>query len=696
MKKLLYLVALLLCGCAMEPNEGLENNEQDVTVYFTVDVPEATPAISRAVINENQIDNLYILVFDENGRFMKRVQASLAGNHFTATLPQSSNKRTVHFIANYDWTTFNDAIAMTKDEGEIVAPLQSGNLIFWQRLVLNSGIYTNVFTDQPVSLIRNMAKFTLENSAAQLTNVKFALYNKASVGSVAPFNTVTRDFELVVTEPRNVTYTGQDAMTTDPIYAFERKNSMVVTNPTFVIIEGTYAGATNYYKIDIIDESKNMYDITRNVWFRILVQEVGMAGYSTVTEAINAPASNNIAASVLVQSYPTISDGSFVMSVNKTAFSFTTNGEVLHAIATYKTVAGVSRNDLATVTLIQDVNFPLVNGAVNYDIATGAITANIHNVPTDGAARMATIKIAAGNLSRTIRLMLHAPFNFASVSLTPSTVGSALDSPATLKFTIPVEAQYLLPFYCTITSAYLYPNFGNIEVIYEDGLYKYKWKVYNTGEQMIGFKTNTANAAETIFIEADLFKRAEINYGNSSGGYRFSNVVLTPNRVDFGINQPVTLRFTVPTTGTFSIYTNNLTPVSGSVSGGIYNYTATTTGEQVVAFTTNNQNCAEIIKITGVNYTPISVPLKNVLIQLSGTLRYGAGAGTLIPSGIVNILINGLTVNIFQTNASGVYTAGFDAKIGDLITLTYKVGNTTYSATTTVTSATMTYTTKLV
>lgn len=694
MKQLLYLLVLLLFGCTTESlDTEIPSQDGYVTVQFKVDIPEAQPLATRA-INENLISDLQLLIFDENGRFISRHQATLNGSSYTATLPQSNNKRTIHFIANYDWSGFNDAISVTKDEGEIIAPLQSTNLIFWQRMVLNSGINASVFASQQVSLIRNMAKFTLVNQpTSSLTNAKFALFNQASSGSVAPFNTVNKAFESVVTEPAGVTFTTASTLGVADIYTFERKNSTVTTNPTYVIVQGTYAGATYYYKIDIIDDNKNMYDIQRNVWFRIVIQSVTMAGYSTLAAAQSSPASNNISASVLLQSYPTISDGSYVLSVDKTVVSFTSNGQTLHANATYKTTAGVSQNSTIAVTLVQDNNFPVVNGAVTYDIATGNLTANINNVPANGVAYTATIKIEAGYLSRTIRLMLHAPFTFTNISVTPSVVSNVQASPATLKFTVPAEADYLLPFNCTITSAYLTPAFGNIEVTHENGLYKYKWKVTAVGEQTINFTTNTNNAAETIFIDADLFQRGQVAYSNTNGVYRFSNVVITPNPVNFGAGNGVVLKFTVPTAGTYKIYTSNLNPVTGSAPGGIYTYTATAAGEQTVSFTTNKQNVAETIKLTGTNYLDYTIPLKNQLINISGTLTY-SNSNTAISNGIVTVSVGTKVVGVFTTSSTGTYQTSIEANIGDILTFSY-TKNSTYTATQTITSALMTISKKL-
>jgi hypothetical protein len=688
MKQLLYFFLLILCGCTTESFDTEDPTIKDgqVTLRFNVDIPEPQPMADTRAVDENLISTLYLLVFDENERFISRHQATLTGNNFVVTLPQSNEERTIHFVANYDWTGFDDVLSLTKDEGEIIAPLKSTNLIFWQRVSLLDGITSTSLSAQPISLIRNMAKFSLDNLASSgLTNAKFALFNQATIGSVAPFNTANNSFESVITEPVGVLFTNFTPFGVDDIYTFERKNSTVTTNTTYVIVEGTYDGATYYYKIDIIDDDKNMYDIQRNVWFKIIIESVTMGGYTTVDAAKSAPASNNISASVLLQSYPTISDGSFVLSVDKTTHSFTQNGQMLLANAIYETVGGVLQNNLVTVTLVQDPNFPVVDGTVSFDIATGDLTANIHNIPANGVAHSATIKIVAGYLSRTIRLLLHAPFTFQNISITPTVVPNTLETPAVLKFTIPAEAEYLLPFNCFITTAYLTPSFGNIEVVYENGLYKYKWKVTAVGEQTINLQTNTTNAAETVFIEANLFERGEVTYTNNNGVYRFSNVVLTPNRVDFGVGNSVRLKFTVPTAGTYNIYTSNLNPSSG----GVYTHTASAAGEQVIDFTTNKQNVSETIRLTGTGYLDHTIDLKNQLVDISGVLTY-RNSNTIINGQIVNITVNGIIVSIITTSTTGAYQTYIEANIGDVVTFSYRRGGTTYTATEAITSPLMT------
>lgn len=691
----------LLGACTIDEDvivKGVDG--MPVSVLFKVDTPEPTPVMSRA-INENQLNDLYLLVFDENNRFLYRAQATLSTGSYSATLTQSSLQRTVHFISNYDWSTFVDANEVGKDQNEIIPAMQTTGLIFWQQIVLPGGISSTSFSATPVALVRNMVKYTLTNSTATLTNVSFAVYNKPSAGTVAPFSDTTDLFTVgAVTSPPGVTYTTNDTFGAGPFYSFERLNSKATTSPTFIIVQGTYLGAVCYYKIDLVDSNYNAYDMVRNTCFNIQITGVTLAGYSTVAAAIASPASNNIAASVLIQSYPTISDGAYVLSVSATTISFIANGQTLNATATYKTVAGVMNNAAMTVTLVQDPNNPvIINNSFNYNPATGAITGTVNSVPANGANYSATIKVQAGYLSRTIQLMLHAPFQFSAITLTPNPLAAATNTPATLNFTIPPEAAYLLPMTVNINAAYLTPTSPTIEVVYQGGLYMYQYQATATGPQSVAFVTNSTTAAETVLINSPLFATGQVSYTNTGGVNRFSNVLLSPYRIPFGTGQPVTLTFTTSTAGTFLIHTNNLTPVSGTITGGVYTYTATSPGMQNIAFTTNKQNIGETIQITATGYTSYQIPLQNVLVTLSGTLTSGtaAGAATPINVGLITISKGANVVNIIKTTATGSYSSTQVANIGDVLTLSYTdTNNLVYTGTVTVSSATMTVNLKLV
>lgn len=83
----------------------------------------------------------------------------------------------------------------------------------------------------------------------------------------------------------------------------------------------------------------------------------------------------------------------------------------------------------------------------------------------------------------------------------------------TLSFRIPdVIPNYLYPLKCEVTTKYLYPvePNKNLEIAFEDGVYKYVYWVYSPGIKELSFKTSLDNSNETITIENDYFKTAEV------------------------------------------------------------------------------------------------------------------------------------------------------------------------------------------
>ena len=80
MKRLAYLIALfglLLTSCTDE--DSLSNpptGNNDKTVFqFSVNMPEYTSVRTRAAINENAVNDLWLMTFDTNGLFIGRVHA---------------------------------------------------------------------------------------------------------------------------------------------------------------------------------------------------------------------------------------------------------------------------------------------------------------------------------------------------------------------------------------------------------------------------------------------------------------------------------------------------------------------------------------------------------------------------------------------------------------------------------------------
>lgn len=82
MKRLTYLITLLgllLASCTDEDTLGtpLTGNDDKTAFQFSVNMPEYTPALTRAATDENAVNDLWLMTFDANGLFIGRAHASL-------------------------------------------------------------------------------------------------------------------------------------------------------------------------------------------------------------------------------------------------------------------------------------------------------------------------------------------------------------------------------------------------------------------------------------------------------------------------------------------------------------------------------------------------------------------------------------------------------------------------------------------
>lgn len=546
---------IILSGCILDNEQLLDKGEsvREVKVSFLVNIPSFAIQTRQSLINENTLTNMYVLVFDENGNFLERVQASVipsstAGGTFTATLHASTAKRIIHFIANYNWAGFDDAAAYQRDEREIVAALKGGDLYMWARVVLNSGISSTSFTGQTINLVRNMAKVTVQQTAASetanFTGGTFAVRYMPSMGTVAPFDPSTYTFPdpaeglHVITEPAGMECIGNGSFKSfgtdisNAEYVFERKNSLVTENNyTCVILHGTYNDngiqKESYYKIDLIDSQKKRYDIERNYWYKLTINKILRAGYATEQQALNNAAANNISIDVTIEKYPAITDGMAKIEVEKTLIVFTENRSVLNTWAHYypniQTNPTVIDNSGVTVSLIEeDPQNPLVKDGFNWDPATGKIMANINNIPGDNSQRHARIMVTKDELSRSIRLILRPAYSFAPLSINetdPGIVSAVQGESAVLRFTIPEDfPDDYMPLSVKIYTQGLYPGLTpggesqNLQLVVDNSQIQYIYTASTKGPQVIYLKTNLSSNKEVVRLEADLFSEGRVGY----------------------------------------------------------------------------------------------------------------------------------------------------------------------------------------
>ena len=518
-KAILMFCLIVIAGCSQDaitiPEQHVQEGEE-ITVSFTTIIPEFKTVVTRA---NGGVNDMYLLVFDENGNYIARRAATLSGQTstggtFKAQLPSSTNKRIIHFISNYDWEGFNDTPGL--NEAAVVAILSTQNVTFWSRVELNNGISATSFSGVTVSMLRNQAKISVINEAAELAYDGFTIHNTPNRGTVAPYSSTTGFAEGTITEPLNVTLTSAQiaGISTDEKYLFERKNAYA-TNISTVIVKGTYSGQQYYYKIDLIDADKNRYDIERNYHYIVKIQTVTRAGYTNFEDALSGASHNNTALDPIIEKYPIISDGKSKLEVEKTLVILTQPNQQFSVWAKYFPEMDSEVFDNSEVSVSLQSNNTSISGSINFDSNTGVITATgLNLLPLEqGEARIIVTK---GDLARTIRVVLRTPFEFDPITINnqnPATITNGQNIDATLKFNIPDDfPEDLFPLPIRIYTNGLYPAAAGLEMLVEGDQIHYIYRATQSGEQTVEFKTNKSNNEEVVALKADYFADGMILY----------------------------------------------------------------------------------------------------------------------------------------------------------------------------------------
>jgi hypothetical protein len=437
-----------------------------------------------------------------------------------------------------------------------------------------------------------------------IADVEFAVGNYFDKGSIAPYNTVDGvfgtgfedDFVMEALDGTPVsTLTEDDFMPASSFWQiYERENSTAneAKQATYVIVRGHFEGAAawSYYKLDIANnEDRKLIDLQRNHRYTININEVSNDGHDNLTDAVNGTASNNIEANIVVGDYPSISDGTNVLEVQGTSFTYMESGREFQIWYRYTTY---DAGGYGTVDNTLDEDPVLVQTDDRHVVEAGSITVTpVVAGQTYGLIRGrtsilgatvndATITITKGMLSRTIKLQLRPVMDFEILRTDPVNhiVDNAINAPVSITFKLPDNiSASLLPLPVRIYTRKLTPRpkpAPDMSIAYGDGEF---WYVYNAApdedgnpkaEYTLDFVSNSTRTDEVVTLAADRFNDAYVRFGNVN----FMNVSMTsPRRV---ANAPVDINFTIPAdywaeneecVVTFN--TTNLAPRAGNPSG---------------------------------------------------------------------------------------------------------------------------------
>lgn len=444
---LLLLAFMALFACQQEQRTApVDQDGERVSVSFSVDVPCYAPmrTLQQEGIDENKIDRLELLVFNEEGLMADYALATNLtkageGNYtFTAQLKPQSSPCVIHFVANCDYGGSDSGRQyLGRKESDVLLSnlvtmaevIRTKTIPMWARCKYNE-VQENSNLGE-IKLLRSMVKFTLEKDTPKLTDVYYTLCNSYDCGTVAPFKRIAMPdldgaFSLVdrvPTIPRETFLPNGDLgwyISGEPVYGFERKNKMA--NPiSCLVLRAKYNGATedSYYKIDFVKSDNRLehYDLLRNYWYRVVIKDALAAGAPTLEEAVAGPAVNNLALSEELQAYPSYSDGKGRLEVEASNFILIHGeGTLTFKANYYPEGSAIAQNDkLQIVAVRNDADLPAITDDSQVSITpAGVITATLQPAQP-GVSRISDIIVGVTgdpDLMRIVRVEVRKPYSY--------------------------------------------------------------------------------------------------------------------------------------------------------------------------------------------------------------------------------------------------------------------------------------------
>lgn len=446
---LLLVAFMALTACQQEQRTApVDQDGERVTVSLSVDVPHYAPmrAVHQEGINENEIKTLELLVFNTEGlmadyALAKDLTKQNDGKYtFTARLKPQSSPCVIHFVANrnYGGSDSGRQYLGRKESDVLLSDLvtmtevsQAKSIPMWARYKYNE-VQENSNLGE-IQLLRSMAKFTLESHTTKLANVSYTLCNSYDCGTVAPFKRAALPdldeafsiVDRVPTIPRETLLANGDAglgwySDGTPVYGFERRNK--AAKPiSCLVIRAKYDGATDYsyYKLDFVKSANRLerYDLLRNYWYKVTINDALAAGAPSLDEALAGPAVNNLALSEELQAYPSYSDGKGRLEVEASSYILIHGeGTLTFKANYYPEGSATAQNDkLQIVAVRNETNYSAITDDSQVSITpAGVIMATLQPVqPSERRISDIIVGVTGDpDLMRIVRVEVREPYRY--------------------------------------------------------------------------------------------------------------------------------------------------------------------------------------------------------------------------------------------------------------------------------------------
>lgn len=428
-----------------------------VSLRFNVEVPDMDVVETKAVDPDGGgVQQISVFCFDKNGLFITVTTASVkadTGNpSLSGTFDTSVPEHTVtlQLVGNQNLTYFREENYRGMSEVDVMAALEAsaGRMIYWARKTVDELPSYNSASN-PVKLLRNQAKISLNVDASKtdFEQKGWVVVNSNAFGTVAPYSPDHGGFVApttaapFVTLPDNKSKLGDylDVRTADVEYIFETENTPA--DPVDFIVKGAYPGGEDlYYRISLMDEDGNHVMIMRNHHYIVNIVGDLYYGQSTFTEALEAPATNNVWVSVS-DNIAQVQDSRNSLEVDKT-FVVIGEGEfkvpnTYYLHYTVKNLDG-STPSQAQVSWMDGNDVALSNFSHTFEASTGRGTILVTlNQMEELQKREGTLYVRYGRLSRKIKIVTVKEQNFEPAWVTTNIYGMEAGENVTMMFTIP-------------------------------------------------------------------------------------------------------------------------------------------------------------------------------------------------------------------------------------------------------------------
>lgn len=649
------------------------DNDGTFDAEFKIAIPEMQSATRSFAAP--QIDNLWLFIFDSSGYISQALEVTNSevgsitaetgdntwednkATTFTVKgIAETSYSRTIHLIANLPAGTVTNGFFA---ESNFISSLKTSGTqdAYWQRVEMPNGITQATINDLGViPMVRNYAKVSAVSEVDKFSLTGLILTNVPDSGSVAPYHTNTLGLESGVLallngnfanyratdangaytsgandyaalekqkyngfEPSGVTYSDQAVPATTwqtSQYLYERDHSQTEER-TYAIIQGTWNDGTTtkttYYKVDIVKESGDAYNLLRNIEYRIVVENVTGWGFDSAEAAIDSPAvSNNLDFNVETRDLLNVSDGTsrlfieysrkvitagnsqitfryrYVPNITKPTTSQNVTGNNV-TISWSDFASGVKLGD--AVIADADASTDGVNWVSNTQLAADSdgyvwneVTFKVADVGDEAKIQEFTLsaknETTGATLSRVVELRLVKPFKF-SIDVNPKVedgAGKAVPTTLTLPKGLP-KGIFPLTFNVVCGNGSLTSSLPVVTGLDIDGKPKAGGKYfgyavtidYDGYDSVNGtilrpeFYTNMANAALAIGEQTNANQKDATNNGTKVRAY---NPYFEPDFSQFwigklyGLSLATTLYDSTTATTSFQINTSGQTNIA--------------------------------------------------------------------------------------------------------------------------------------